>query len=154
MEEFFSFTLIEQLGWPAILLICGVALITSSIHGATGVAGGFLLSAAIAPIIGVKPIVPVISVALLISHTTRALLNARDFDRKAFLFVAVPAFPGIVEVAEYLGSDTFLYINAGALGTIVVRTNDVGAEIKGQEVYLHFNQGRLYFFGSDEQVIT
>ena len=61
---------------------------------------------------------------------------------------------GIVEVAEYLGSDTFLYINAGTLGTIVVRTNDVGAEIKGQEVYLHFNPERLYFFGSDEQVIT
>lgn len=96
MTDFFSFTLIEQLGWPTICLICFAALVTSSIHGATGVAGGFLLSAALAPIIGVKPIVPVLSVALLISHITRALLNFKDFDRKAFLYITVPAFPCII----------------------------------------------------------
>lgn len=134
MEEFFSFTLIEQLGWPAILLICGVALLTSSIHGATGVAGGFLLSAAIAPIIGVKPIVPVISVALLISHTTRALLNARDFDRKAFLFVAVPAFPCIVLVALLYGrlsaSTIAIFLGIVILLSIPVRHWAKSREIK------------------------
>jgi len=58
----------EQFSFLIILLIGVLALVTSTIHGATGVAGGFLLTAAIAPIIGVEPIVPVISVALLISH--------------------------------------------------------------------------------------
>ncbi len=40
-----------------------MTLITSTIHGATGVAGGFLLSSAIAPIIGVAPVLPVISIS-------------------------------------------------------------------------------------------
>ncbi len=103
MAELFSLTLIEQLGWPTICLICFVALVTSSIHGATGVAGGFLLSAFIAPIIGVKPIVPVISVALLISHTTRVLLNSRNFDLKAFLYITIPAVPCIVGIELLYG---------------------------------------------------
>lgn len=86
-----------------IILICLVALISSSIHGATGVAGGFLLSAALAPIIGVQPIVPVVTVALLISHTSRALLNRRDFDRTAFLAVSLPAIPCIAIMAILYG---------------------------------------------------
>jgi hypothetical protein len=36
------------------------AFVTSAIHGATGVAGGFLMSAIFAPIIGVHAVVPVV----------------------------------------------------------------------------------------------
>jgi len=86
-----------------IVLVCLVALITSSIHGATGVAGGFLLTAALAPIIGVQPIVPVVTVALLISHTSRALLNRQNFDRSAFLAVSLPAIPCIAIMAMIYG---------------------------------------------------
>lgn len=125
MSEFLSFDIVEQIGWPTILIICGISLITSSIHGATGVAGGFLLSAAIAPIIGVKPIVPVISVALLISHSTRALLNMKDFDGKVFLYIAVPAFPCILGVALLYGrmSTTMIAIFLGCviLASIPIR---------------------------------
>ena len=58
---------------------------------------------AIAPIIGVKPIVPVISVALLISHSSRALLNMQDFHRMVYLCVALPAVPCIVAIALIYG---------------------------------------------------
>lgn len=87
------------LSWLTIALVCSAALLTSCIHGATGVAGGFLLSVALVPIIGVKPLVPVVTVALLISHSARALINRHNFDRTAFLRVALPALPCIVIMA-------------------------------------------------------
>lgn len=93
----------SHLEMQLVMLACLAALITSSIHGATGVAGGFLLSAALAPIIGVQPIVPVITVALLISHTSRAILNRANFDRGAFLAVSLPAIPCIAIMALIYG---------------------------------------------------
>ena len=86
-----------------LILVALVTLATSAIHGATGVAGGLLLSAALAPIIGVKPIVPTLSIALLISHGARALLNLKDFDRTAYLAVTLPAIPCIVAGAFIYG---------------------------------------------------
>ncbi len=84
MLELFSLAQIDQMSWATIVLICFIALTTAAIHGATGVAGGFLLTSALALVIGVKPIVPVVSVALLISHSTRALLNSGAFRSQSF----------------------------------------------------------------------
>ncbi|MEL6751872.1 MAG: sulfite exporter TauE/SafE family protein [Pseudomonadota bacterium] len=79
---------------PATLaLIVVLSLVTSVLHGATGVAGGFLLAASLAPIIGVKPLIPVMAVTLLISHSARALLNWKDIDRKAVTAICVTALP-------------------------------------------------------------
>ena len=84
--------------WQVAALALG-AVVTSAIHGATGLAGGFLLAAILAPIVGVKAVVPVMSIALLISHGARAALNLPDFDRRAFLWVLLPALPGLVFVS-------------------------------------------------------
>ena len=94
---------VDDLGWPLVVLLFAAVLVTSAIHGATGVAGGFLMSAAVDPIIGVKAVVPVISVALLISHSARALLNVRDFDRTVFFSIAIPALPCIIAGALIYG---------------------------------------------------
>lgn len=96
-------SLVDEFGLVTLAVTLLAALVTSAIHGATGVAGGFLMLAAIAPVIGVKPVVPVMSVALLISHAARALLNVRDFDRAVFLSIAVPAVPCIVTGAIFYG---------------------------------------------------
>ncbi len=87
----------------SIALIAFLSVLTATIHGATGVAGGFLLSAAIAPIIGVAPVVPVISIALLISHSSRAIFNLREFDKSAFLAITIPAIPCIILFAYLYG---------------------------------------------------
>lgn len=87
----------------SIALIAFLAVLTATIHGATGIAGGFLLSAAIAPIMGVAPVVPVISIALLISHSSRAVFNVKDFDKTAFLAITLPAIPGIILFAWLYG---------------------------------------------------
>ena len=84
-------------------MIAFLAILTATIHGATGVAGGFLLSAALAPIIGVAPIVPVISIALLISHSSRAIFNMKEIDKSAFMAITLPAIPGIILFAWLYG---------------------------------------------------
>ncbi|MEM6462840.1 MAG: ABC transporter ATP-binding protein [Pseudomonadota bacterium] len=56
---------------------------------------------------------------------------------------------GVVEVAEYLGSDTYLYVNCEGLDTIVVRRP--GAEIieHGQRVGLKFNEADVHLFDNE-----
>ncbi|MEP4290314.1 MAG: ABC transporter ATP-binding protein, partial [Rhizobiaceae bacterium] len=53
---------------------------------------------------------------------------------------------GLVEVAEYLGSDTFLNVDCGPLGSLVVRAEASAVELKGQQVALSFQQENLHFF--------
>lgn len=109
--------LFQVFGPTQLAIILALTLVTSAIHGATGVAGGFLLSAAIAPIIGVKPIVPVMSVALLISHSSRAILNAHHFDKKAFSIVCAAAIPCVILAAIFYGrmSSSLIAITLGCV---------------------------------------
>ncbi len=94
---------IADIGVWTFLVILIAGLVTSAIHGASGVAGGFLMAVVLAPLIGVRPVLPVLSVALLVSHSARALLNIGDFNRKAFTAVAVSSVPAIVLAALAYG---------------------------------------------------
>ena len=125
--------LLTDFGTFGLIAIAAVALVTSAIHGATGVAGGFLLSAAIAPIIGVKPIVPVISVALLISHSARALFNIRDFDRSVYFAIALPAVPCIIAGALIYGRLEATAI-AVLLGCVIISSIPIRRWAKAREI--------------------
>jgi uncharacterized membrane protein YfcA len=85
-----------ELGFWTLVAIAAAALVTSTIHGAVGVAGGFLMTAALSLLIGVRPVVPVMSVALMMSHGTRSLLNVRAIDRAALMSVMIAAAPMLV----------------------------------------------------------
>lgn len=61
---------------------------------------------------------------------------------------------GIVEVVEYLGSDTFLYVNCGELGTLTVRSGDVGRDVKNTTVHLKFSPQNAHFFDKDDQSLN
>lgn len=60
---------------------------------------------------------------------------------------------GIVDVAEYLGADTFLIVDAGAAGRLTVRTDGETELRPGAQVGLGFADGKVHFFGADEQAI-
>jgi len=123
----------EQFSFLIILLIGVLALVTSTIHGATGVAGGFLLTAAIAPIIGVEPIVPVISVALLISHGARALFNLKDIDWPALWAISVPAVPCIIGMAFLYGKMSSPMI-ATVLGLVILASVPLRRWAKSRQI--------------------
>lgn len=111
--------LLNTFGWPTLVFLGLCALVTAAIHGATGIAGGFLMAAVLANVIGAKATVPVMSVALLVSHTSRALLNARSFNARAFAIVAFAAVPATLVVAYlYVGMSSPLV--AFVLGFILL----------------------------------
>ena len=114
-----SLDILFQLENAELILIVVGALITSLIHGATGVAGGMLMAAVLATVIGVKPVVPVMSVAMLISHSSRALINSRSFDRSVFLLVSAVSLPALLLVSSYYGQMSSSWI-AVLLGTLLV----------------------------------
>lgn len=89
------------------------------IHGATGIAGGFLLAAVAAPILGLHNVVPILSITLLISHGSRAFFNANKIDKRALLLVMIPAIPCIAITALAYGRMSGAAI-AFLLGTVVL----------------------------------
>jgi uncharacterized membrane protein YfcA len=95
--------LLSEFGGWALAAVAIAAFITASIQGAVGVAGGFLMTAALALVIGVRPVVPVMSVALIISHLSRSLLNFRAIDRTVLVAVMTFAIPMIVVGALLYG---------------------------------------------------
>lgn len=60
---------------------------------------------------------------------------------------------GDVQFAEYLGSDTFLYVSSENLGTLTVRTTGSASAKKGDTIGLHFETQHLHFFDGEDQVI-
>ena len=60
---------------------------------------------------------------------------------------------GKVEVVEYLGADTYLYIDCGEAGSISVRTDGATRVATGDQIGLRFPESKLHFFGSDERAI-
>jgi multiple sugar transport system ATP-binding protein len=53
---------------------------------------------------------------------------------------------GTVDVVEYLGADTYLIINCGALGQVTVRAGGESALEPGTQVGLAFAQDKLHYF--------
>jgi len=53
---------------------------------------------------------------------------------------------GTVEVAEYLGADTFLYVALEGLETILVRISGSDAVEEGVRIGLRFDESRMHFF--------
>ncbi|MEM7425688.1 MAG: sulfite exporter TauE/SafE family protein [Pseudomonadota bacterium] len=111
--------LIATHGWLTCAGLAIAILAISTLHGATGLAGGFLLGALLAPFVGVRAVVPVMSIVLLISHSSRALLNLRDLDRTGFLLIFAPAIPGIVFIAG-LYKQIPTYLLALVLGATIL----------------------------------
>ena len=60
---------------------------------------------------------------------------------------------GTVDVLEYLGADTFVIMDCGAAGQVNVRITGDTALRPGDRAGLTFEDGRLHFFGADEQAI-
>jgi len=111
--------LFSDIGVLSVVLLLVVAFVTSMIHGATGIAGGFLLTVVAAPILGLQSVIPVLSVTLLISHSSRALFNVANFDKSAYLRIAIPSIPATIAAAFLYGKLTGPAI-AFILGTVVL----------------------------------
>lgn len=88
--------LVAEFGVPTLILIAIAALVTSTIHGAVGVAGGMLMTGVLALLVGVRASVPIMSIALIFSHGSRSLLYLPHIHLKAFGAVMLGAVPFII----------------------------------------------------------
>ena len=63
-----------------LLAIAAASFLTGLLHGATGMAGGVVMAAILAHLIGIKAAVPVMTVALILSHLSRAIMYVGETD--------------------------------------------------------------------------
>jgi uncharacterized membrane protein YfcA len=79
-----------SLGFWALIGIVVAAFLTGVLHGATGMAGGIVMASILAHLLGIKVAVPVMTVALICSHASRAFMYEGDTDwsiaRRVLLF--------------------------------------------------------------------
>jgi uncharacterized membrane protein YfcA len=95
--------LIPELGLPTLLFIGIASFLTAILHGATGMAGGIMMAAILAHVIGIKAAVPVMTVALILSHLSRAIMYAQNTDREIAKRVLLFGCPTIVIGALIFG---------------------------------------------------
>lgn len=103
------------------------------LHSVGGFAGALLLSIAVAPALGVKLAVPVVTVAMVISHGARAMYFKKKVDWKVFSILFCCAFPFIL-----LGVHTYVSLSEAAvgllLGTILLITIPLRRFLKNKSV--------------------
>ncbi|MEM1045290.1 MAG: sn-glycerol-3-phosphate ABC transporter ATP-binding protein UgpC [Pseudomonadota bacterium] len=63
------------------------------------------------------------------------------------------ACTGRIEVVEYLGADSFVYVDVDGLGTLTVRVPGSQEVVEGSTVGLDFPKDLIHLFGADEQTI-
>ena len=61
---------------------------------------------------------------------------------------------GVVDFAEYLGADTFLYVNCEGIGNITVRTVGAVKDLMGEVVGLCFQEPTVHLFDAEGQVMS
>ena len=105
--------MIAEFGLPQLLFIGTAALLTAILHGATGMAGGILMAAILAHLVGIKAAVPVMTVALILSHLSRAALYAKETDWAVAKRVLLFGCPTIV-----IGALVFSRISATAIAVV------------------------------------
>jgi uncharacterized membrane protein YfcA len=105
--------LISELSHVALFAIAIAAFATGVLHGATGMAGGVVMAAILAHPLGVKAAVPIMTVALILSHLSRAIMYARETDWTIAARVLIFGCPTIV-----LGAIVFGLISATTVAIV------------------------------------
>lgn len=95
--------MILELGVPILAAITVASLLTGILHGATGMAGGIVMASILAHLIGIKAAVPVMTVALVLSHMSRAIMYAGETDRAITGRVLLFGVPTIIVGAVIFG---------------------------------------------------
>lgn len=98
---------------PTLLAIGVSAVLTGILHGATGMAGGIVMATILAHLVGIKTAVPVMTIALVFSHLSRAVMYARDTDWAIAGRVLLFGCPTIV-----VGALVFGWISPAAVAVV------------------------------------
>lgn len=97
-----------------LFLVALAAFGSAVFHSVSGFAGALLLSTALAPLIGIKAVVPVVSVAMVMSNTNRLWLFRQHIPWRAYGAIILTATPGI-----FAGAIFYLSLSTRAVALIL-----------------------------------
>jgi hypothetical protein len=92
--------LLAEIGAPHLALLAGVAFVAATVSGMSGVGGGLLLAIFIAPVVGVKAVVPTVGVATLIAHVARVWVYRERIVWRPALVMLIGAVPATIASAR------------------------------------------------------
>ena len=95
-------------------LVAAVAIVAAIVGGIGGFGTGIILTAALAPLIGVKQVIPVLAVAGAIINTGRYWFYRASLERRTLALVLVCSLPFLV-----LGTWIYSVLDARAVGTVL-----------------------------------
>lgn len=126
---------------PSILLYMGTAaFLTAILHSVGGFAGALMMAIAIAPAIGVKLTVPIVAVAMIVSHGSRAWLLRKAVDWQALRTIFFVAFPfilaGVIFYVEISEKAVGVFLGSMLLMTVPLRRILQGRSIQVPRVGL------------------
>ncbi len=107
-------TLLGQLDAWTLVLVALAAFATALFHSVAGFAGALLLSVCLAPIIGVKAVVPVVALAMIISNINRVFLFRQSINWPAYRAIMITGLPGII-----FGAVVYLYLSVSAIALVL-----------------------------------
>jgi uncharacterized membrane protein YfcA len=92
--------LLAEIGAAHLALLAGVAFVAATVSGMSGVGGGLLMAIFIAPIVGVKAVVPTVGIATLIAHVVRVWVYREHIVWRPALVMLAGAVPATVASAR------------------------------------------------------
>ena len=94
--------------------IAALSFVLSIFHTFNGFAGGLLLAIFIAPIIGVRTIIPVMAIAMTIDHSVRMWVFRHDFQWRPFFMITLLGVPGIIA-----GATIYSFMDTSAIALLL-----------------------------------
>jgi uncharacterized protein len=92
--------ILAEIGAARLVLIAAVAFAAATVSGMSGVGGGLLIAIFIAPIVGVKAVVPTVGVAMLIAHVVRVWVYREGIVWPPALVMLAGALPAVIVSAR------------------------------------------------------
>jgi uncharacterized membrane protein YfcA len=119
---------------PSLLLYMGAAaFLTAILHSVGGFAGALMMAIALAPAIGAKLTVPIVAVAMIVSHGSRAWLLRKAVGWQAFGIIFFSALPftltGVFFFVELSERAVWLFLGIMLLVTVPLRSILVGRSV-------------------------
>lgn len=114
LSEFAVTGLLGELDGSTLVLVALAAFATALFHSVAGFAGALLLSVCLAPLIGVRAVVPVVALAMIISNSNRVLLFRKQINWKAYRSIMITGLPGIV-----FGAMVYLFLSVKAIALVL-----------------------------------
>lgn len=138
-----SEAILADLSTGAMFYIAACAFLSATFHSVSGYAGGLILAICLAPVIGVKAVVPVLAMSLLVSHSSRVWVFRSGIQWPVFKDVMTTGAPGII-----LGAAIYSILPIGWVAVVLGLFLLAAAPLRRIMQRLHVEIGRKALMGA------